>query len=134
MTISVPAGITVGGCCANVRSVFLDGKTPGATLSILGNTQVLWVNGSTELVEIDDFLPYDVTQVRLTTRDKRVFDFDRTAGLTRAQDRNGYVLTFGAGGITSSTGKSVTFTRSPGSTMMFAGLMSRWTTFCCRHA
>ncbi len=107
----VPAGATLGGCFASARYVFLDGETPGATLSILGNTEVLWIAGSTEVVEIDEFLPYDVTQVRLTTRDRRVFDFDRTAGMTRAEDRNGNVITFGPGGIASSTGKSVTFTR-----------------------
>jgi RHS repeat-associated protein len=52
-----------------------------------------------------------VTSVRLTTRDKRIFDVSKTAGLTRVQDRNGNVVTFGSGGITSSTGRSVTFTR-----------------------
>jgi hypothetical protein len=67
----VPAGATLGGCFASARYVFLDGETPGATLSILGNTEVLWIAGSTEVVEIDEFLPYDVTQVRLTTRDRR---------------------------------------------------------------
>jgi RHS repeat-associated protein len=102
---------TLGGCFATAQYVQVDGYTPGATLSILGNTEVFWVSGSTELVEFDTFDVYDVTRVRLTTRDRRSFDLDRSAGLTRAQDRNGNVITFGPGGISSSTGRSVSFTR-----------------------
>jgi RHS repeat-associated protein len=102
---------TLGGCFATAQYVQVDGYTPGATLGILGNTEVFWASGSTEVVEFDSFDTYDVTSVRLTTRDKRIFDVDKSAGLTRAQDRNGNVITFGPGGISSSTGRSVTFTR-----------------------
>jgi RHS repeat-associated protein len=106
----------VGGCVADVRFEFLDGTTPGARLDVLGNTQVLYTSGH----DVRDFgggedtgLVYDPPLVRLTTRDRRVIDLDRAAGIVRIQDANANALTIGEGGIVHSSGKGIAFQRDP---------------------
>ena len=106
----------VGGCVADARFELMDGSLPGARLDIVGNTQVLYTSGN----DVRDFgggedtgLVYDPPVVRLTTRDGRVIDLDRAAGIVRIQDANGNALTIGEGGIVHSSGKSIAFQRDP---------------------
>ena len=54
---------------------------PGATLDILGGTELFWANGTSERRPVT-FEPYEPQKVRLTTRDGRVFELDRP-GVTR---------------------------------------------------
>ena len=84
---------------------------PGATLGILGNTDVFWGNGSNEAIDVDSFEVYEPQDVRLTTPDGRVFDLDLADGVTRLADPNGNALAITDAGITHSSGKSITFER-----------------------
>lgn len=110
LRLTSPAAVT-GGCFAQAGFSFVDGPVPGATLGILGNTQVLYQNGSNEVVDADTFEQYEPQDVRLTTPDGRVFDLDLAAGVTRLADPNGNALTITDAGITHSAGKSITFDR-----------------------
>lgn len=109
-------GIT-GACEATASFRFIDGTTPGATLEILDGTSVIYVRGGAdEVLQMNAFLDgtsrvYDPQRVRLITIDGRKIDFDRTAGITRIEDLNGNALSITAGGITHSSGKSVSFVR-----------------------
>ncbi|MGD2070689.1 MAG: RHS repeat-associated core domain-containing protein, partial [Gemmatimonadota bacterium] len=102
---------TLGGCFARASFAFVDGPVPGASLAILGNTDVLWQNGSDGLVDVDTFEPYQPEDVRLTTPDGRVFDLDLADGVTRLADPNGNALTISDAGITHSSGESIVFER-----------------------
>jgi len=102
---------TPGGCFAEARFDFVNGATPGATLDILGNTNVIYQNETNYVVDETSLTIYDPADVRLTTPDGRVFDLNRASGITRIQDANSNVLSIGPGGLTHSSGKSVTFTR-----------------------
>ena len=104
------AGAT-GGCVATAGYRFVDGRRPGATLEILDGTDVFYLNGDSKLVYVDNFLPFNPSRLRLTTADGRIFELDRTAGVTKFQDQNGNSLTITPGGIVHSSGKSVAFTR-----------------------
>lgn len=102
---------TTGGCFADARFDFVDGWMPGATLQILGNRQVLFQNGTDEVLDTDTLLPYEPDQVRLTTVDGRTFDLDVGEGITRLQDLNGNTLAISRNGVIHSNGKSITVTR-----------------------
>ena len=108
--LTLPA-VTAGGCFATAGFEFGDGPVPGATLEILGNTNVFYANGSIDVVDADTLQIYEPRDVRLTTRDGRVFDLDLTAGIERIADANGNTLTIDEGGITHSSGESVLFRR-----------------------
>jgi RHS repeat-associated protein len=110
----VNPAVLIGGCVAEARFDSFDGSTGGAKLEILGNTQVIYTSGD----EVRDFggdedngVIYNPQRVRLTTKDGRVIDLDRTDGIVRIQDRNGNSLDITPGGIVHSSGKSVSFTR-----------------------
>jgi RHS repeat-associated protein len=77
-------------------AVLVDGDAPGAS-TLLG------YDGNT----------YDPTVFILTTADGAKYTVDQTAGLTSVTDTNSNTLTIASTGITSSTGKSVNFTRDP---------------------
>jgi RHS repeat-associated protein len=99
------------GCPATAQFQFVNGSTPGASLEILGNTGVLYLGGN-EVVDDFTFETYDPRQVRLTTPDGRVVDFDLDAGgISQIRDPNGNTLTVGPGGIIHSSGTSIVFTR-----------------------
>ena len=102
---------TIGGCFADARFDFVDGPVPGATLTILGNTEVFFENGTDEVVDTDTLATFEPRQVRLTTRDGRTFDLDLQKGVTRIQDLNGNDLVITSAGITHSSGSSVAFDR-----------------------
>lgn len=102
---------TLGGCFAQARFDFVDGTVPGATLQILGNTGVFYQNGTNQVIDDTTFEVYNPAQVRLLTVDGRIFDLNRTAGITRIQDQNGNQLVINSGGITHSSGKGIAFTR-----------------------
>jgi RHS repeat-associated protein len=102
---------TFGGCFAEARFDFVDGPVPGATLSIPGSTQVLYQDGGNVVVSPDTLDAYEPQQVRLTTRDGRIFDLDLHQGVTRIEDLNGNTLSITQGGITHSSGRSVAFQR-----------------------
>jgi RHS repeat-associated protein len=109
-TLSNPARVA-GGCTATAGFRFVDGRRPGATLDILGGTDVFFLNGDSQVVDPDTFLPVNPTRVRLTTADGRVFDFDAADGIVGIQDPNGNALSITTDGITSTSGKGVTFER-----------------------
>jgi RHS repeat-associated protein len=100
-----------GGCFAQARFDFVDGPVPGATLDITGNTQVLYQNGGNEVLDPNSLELYEPQQVRLTTRDGRLFDLDLHAGVTHLEDTNGNALSITSAGITHSSGRTVTFER-----------------------
>jgi YD repeat-containing protein len=103
---------SIGGCFAQARFDFIDGSTPGATLEILGDTEVVYLNGTDEVLDSATFELFDPARVRLRTADGRVVDFDRGAGgITRVADANGNELAIGAAGVTHSTGKAIAFGR-----------------------
>lgn len=103
--------ITLGGCFATARFDLVDGPLPGATLTILGNDQVLWQNGDDEVVDAQSFELFEPRQVRLSTRDGRIFDLDLEDGVTRVADLDGNSLTFGPADITHSSGRSIALER-----------------------
>jgi RHS repeat-associated protein len=67
--------------------------------------------GSNQLFDDLTLLPFNPQQVRLTTYDGRIIDFDRDDGIVRLEDRNGNELFITDDGITHSSGKSITFDR-----------------------
>jgi RHS repeat-associated protein len=110
LKVSSPA-ITLGGCFAQAGFAFVDGPVPGASLDILGGTELFYANGSSDVVDPATFETYEPKKVRLTTRDGRVFDLDLAQGLTRLADTNGNTLQITGTGITHSSGKSIAWTR-----------------------
>ncbi len=99
-----------GGCFADARFDFIDGPLPGTTLEILGQTQVFHANGSDGVIDIDTLEPYEPEDVRLTTRDGRIFELDLNQGVTLV-DTNGNQLSITPAGITHSSGKGIAFER-----------------------
>ncbi|MCP3994624.1 MAG: RHS repeat-associated core domain-containing protein, partial [bacterium] len=102
---------TGGGCRASARFDFIDGPLPGTTLEILGNDQVFWQPGSDRVIDVDTFAPFEPEDVRLTTRDGRIFELDLNHGVTKLEDLNGNQLTITPAGITHSSGKGIVFER-----------------------
>ncbi|MBI4898482.1 MAG: DUF11 domain-containing protein [Actinobacteria bacterium] len=84
-----------------------------------GATSTLEVDGDPYLTYYNDQDLYDATgteiftpkRFKLTAKDGTVYHLDTGKGLTKAEDRHGNSLTVDEHGITSSTGKSVAFTR-----------------------
>lgn len=110
--LALASGVpTLGGCFAQAHFNFVDGPVPGATLEILGNAQVLYQNGANFVASPDTLEIFEPQQVRLTTRDGRIFDLDLQQGVTRVEDLNGNTLSVTPGGITHSSGLSVAFHR-----------------------
>jgi RHS repeat-associated protein len=103
--------VTGGGCFATARFDFVDGPLPGTTLEILGNDSVFFANGSNEVVDADTLELYEPEDVRLTTRDGRIFELDLALGVTRLEDLNGNHLTITPSGITHSSGVGIDFER-----------------------
>ena len=102
---------TGGGCRASARFDYVDGPLPGTTLDILGNDQVFWENGSNRVIDIDTFETFEPEDVRLTTRDGRVFEIDLNDGVTLVEDLNGNQLSITPADITHSSGESIVFDR-----------------------
>ncbi|MCP3997306.1 MAG: hypothetical protein GY722_19935, partial [bacterium] len=102
---------TSGGCFATARFDFVDGPLPGTTLEILGQTQVFYENGTDRVINVDTFAIYEPKDVRLTTRDGRIFELDQDQGVTLVEDLNGNRLSITPAGITHSSGKGIAFER-----------------------
>ncbi|MCP3935642.1 MAG: RHS repeat protein, partial [Actinomycetia bacterium] len=102
---------TGGGCFATTRFDFVDGPLPGTTLEILGQTQVFYENSSDRVIDVDTLETYEPQDVRLTTRDGRIFEFDLIDGVTLVEDLNGNQLSITPAGITHSSGKGIVFDR-----------------------
>ena len=101
----------IGGCFAEAAFEWVDGPLPGTTLEILGNSQVFAVNGSDEVVVPDTQEPFVPEDVKLTTRDGRIFHLDLAQGVTRLEDLNGNFLEITPEGIMHSSGKGIDFER-----------------------
>ena len=102
---------TQGGCFADARFDFVDGPLPGTTLEIQGQSQVFYENGSDRVVDVDTLKLFEPEDVRLTTRDGRIFELDLTEGVTLVEDLNGNRLSITSAGITHSSGKGIAFDR-----------------------
>ncbi|MCP3998595.1 MAG: hypothetical protein GY722_26525, partial [bacterium] len=102
---------TSGGCFATARFDFIDGPLPGTTLDILGNDQVFYENGTDQVINVDTFETYEPEDVRLTTRDGRIFELDLSEGVTLVEDLNGNQLSITPAGITHSSGRGIAFER-----------------------
>ena len=70
----------VGRCDGRVVFEYVDGPLPGSTLDIMGNDQ---------LIDYDTLATFEPQNVRLTTRDGRIFELDLEEGVTLVQDLNG---------------------------------------------
>lgn len=102
---------TLGGCFAEAGFEFVDGPIPGTTLEIIGGTEVFFANGSDVVVVPDTQLPFVPGEVRLTTRDGRIFDLDLQQGVTRLEDLDGNELVLNEDGITHSSSLGIDFVR-----------------------
>ena len=103
----------VGRCDARVVFEYVDGPLPGTTLDIIGNDLVYYENaaGNDQLIDYDTLATFEPGNVRLTTRDGRIFELDLEQGVTRAEDLHGNHLTITPAGITHSSGMSIAFER-----------------------
>jgi hypothetical protein len=73
----------------------------------LGNDLVYYENasGNDQLIDYDTLAVFEPHNVRLTTRDGRIFELDLNEGVTLLEDLNGNQLTISPAGIAhSSTG------------------------------
>ncbi len=105
----------VSGGCSGQAGFTQVGGVPGATLDIIGSTEVFWLNGSNSLTY--DFLDprfglvWNPSDVRLTTIDGREYDLNLTQGLTRIGDQNGNSVFINNNGVVHSSGNSISFIR-----------------------
>lgn len=102
---------TQGGCFADAGFEFVDGPLPGSTLEIIGNSSVFYENGGDRVLDAESFEIFEPDDVRLATRDGRIFDLDLTEGVTRLADLNGNELQITPEGITHSSGRGIQFER-----------------------
>jgi RHS repeat-associated protein len=102
------------GACVATAAFQQVGGTPGATLEILGGTDVLYQSGANSVLDFSTFQVYEPQDVRLTTRTGRVLELNLRDGLRRVTDRNGNSLSISPAGIQHSSGKSVGFVRDAG--------------------
>ncbi|MEM6796920.1 MAG: DUF6531 domain-containing protein, partial [Acidobacteriota bacterium] len=75
MAIDDP-GTIIGGCSGRAVFEYVDGPLPGTTLEILGNDEVLYQNESDQVLNIDTLEAFVPQDVKLTTRDGRIFQLD----------------------------------------------------------
>jgi RHS repeat-associated protein len=82
-------------------------------LQSLDNNSLLILNGGLQDELVDDLTlnTYHPRLFRYTTLDGTMIDIDRVEGVKKLTDANGNSLTFSAGGIIHSSGRSITFTR-----------------------
>lgn len=60
----------------------------------------------------DGFAPYNPQNYRLRTKEGLVYTINATTGIRKIEDRNGRFIEITPNGVTSSTGRNVTFTRN----------------------
>ncbi len=104
-------GPVLGGCFASAAFDYVDGPLPGTTLEVLGNKTVFYANGSDEAVDPDSQEPYVPKDVRLRTRDGRIFELDLADGVTKLEDLYGNKVRITTAGITHSSGVGIDFER-----------------------
>ncbi len=113
---------TINGACEQIlppSSVDMNftpvGSTPANATLVAVNSTGLLVSGSfpgkMQLVDLDTLTSFDPDQFILGLPDGRQLTVSRTFGLQAIQDNNNNSLTISSDGITSSSGKSVTFAR-----------------------
>ncbi|MCP3994433.1 MAG: RHS repeat protein, partial [bacterium] len=103
----------VGRCDGRVVFEYVDGPIPGATLDILGNDLVFYLNNSVndQLIDFDTLEVFEPADVRFTTRDGRIFDLNLATGVTHLEDPHGNALEISPQGITHSNGRGVELVR-----------------------
>ncbi len=101
----------IGGCIADAEFEWVDGLLPGTTLEILGNTEVFYPNNSDAVLDRHTQQPFVPDDVKLTTRDGRIFHLDLQDGVTHLEDLHGNTLETTSDGITHSSGRGVEFIR-----------------------
>ena len=101
----------IGGCIADAEFEWVDGPLPGTTLEILGNTEVFYPNNSDGVLDRHTQEPFVPDDVKLTTRDGRIFHLDLQDGVTHLEDLHGNTLEITPDGITHSSGRGVEFIR-----------------------
>ncbi len=102
---------TLGGCFAEASFEFVDGPVPGSTLTILDSTEVFFANGTDRVVDPASQGVYVPQNVRLVTRDGRVFHLNLDTGVTHLEDLSGNALEISTAGITHSSGVGIDFVR-----------------------
>jgi len=102
---------TTGGCFARAVFEYVDGPLPGTTLEIFGSDEVFYANGSDVAVDPDTQEPFVPEEVKLTTRDGRIFELDLAAGVTRVEDLNGNRIDITSEGVIHSSGVGIDFER-----------------------
>ncbi len=107
----IDPAVTGGGCFARAVFEYISGPEPGNHLEILGNDEVFYESGGDRVIDIDTFELYEPDDVRLVTRDGRIFHLDLDDGVTRVEDPNGNTLDITPQGITHSCGASIEFVR-----------------------
>ncbi len=101
----------IGGCIADAEFEWVDGPLPGTTLEILGNNEVFYPNNSDGVLDRHTQQPFVPDDVKLTTRDGRIFHLDLQDGVTHLEDLHGNTLEITPDGITHSSGRGVEFIR-----------------------
>ncbi|WP_196158931.1 putative Ig domain-containing protein [Reinekea sp. G2M2-21] len=108
-------GSMISGGCLGQADFVQTGGLAGAQLQVLGNNNVFYLNGQNlftfDLGDEDFGLPWEPTDVRLTTPDGRVFDLNVQTGITRLQDLNNNQLFISENGVVNAQGIGVRFTR-----------------------
>ncbi|MCP3994429.1 MAG: hypothetical protein GY722_05105 [bacterium] len=102
---------TLGGCFGRAVFEYVDGPLPRSTLEIIGDATVFFANGSDRVVVPDTQELFEPQDVRLTTRDGRIFDLDLEAGVTRVQDLSDNELQITPAAITHSSGRQIGIAR-----------------------
>ncbi len=103
----------LGGLDATVATGYAARSGTVGKLEMLDNPNLLILNGGAEDELVDDTTlnTFNPTLYRYTTLDGTQIIIHRTEGVKKITDRNGNSVTFGVGGIVSSSGKSVAFAR-----------------------
>ena len=103
-------GASTGSCQGRVHYEQVGGSRSGASLAVIGDNRFLYQTGFNQVTDIGGAL-FNPDRLRLTTLDRREFDFSTTDGLVRLQDRNGNALQISPSGISHSSGRSIAFIR-----------------------
>ena len=107
----VDTAILLEGCQARAVFEWVDGPLPGSTLEVLGDDRVIYENGSDRLIHQDNLELFEPDDVKLTTRDGRIFHLNLSTGVTHLEDLNGNAVDITVDGITHSSGVGIDFQR-----------------------
>ncbi len=99
-----------GGCSGEAYFVQTGGR-PGATLHILGNTEVFSGGLTTNLVDASTFELYEPQNVLLTTPEGTEFVLNLEDGVRQISEPSGATVTFADNGVHHSDGRSIFFER-----------------------